>query len=129
MRPASRLAAIAVTVAAVVPGVAACGDDDDTADLSYCDALAALGDEGPAIGPEADAGASAAALDLWEQVARTAPPDSEEAARVLADAAAVVAEDGSDAELDQVGVAEATATLASSAADTCGVDLMSDSDS
>ncbi len=100
--------AIAATAAM---GTVGCGDDDDTADLSYCDALAALADEGAAIGPEADADETGAALALWERVAATAPPESADAASAMADAAAVVATDGSDAELDLDAVAQAGATL------------------
>jgi len=121
--------ALLVLAAVMAMTVGACGDDDDTADLSYCEALGALADEGAAIGPEADAVAVDSALDLWERVAAAAPPESAAAARVMADAAATVAQDGSDAELDLDGVAQASATLAASAAETCGVELLGASDS
>ncbi len=128
MRAPSRLAIAAAAIVAVL-GVTGCGDDDDSVDLSYCDALAALAAEQATIGPDADAAAVASALDLWERVARSAPPESAEAAGVMADAATTVAQDGSDADLDLDTVAQASAALAGSAADTCGVDLMSSSDS
>ena len=118
-------AAVAVALLAVT----GCGDDDDTADLGYCDALAALADEGAAIGPDADPGDVESALDLWEQVAGTAPTEAADAARTMADAAAIVSEAGSDAELDLEAVAQAGAALAASAAESCGVDLLSGPDS
>jgi hypothetical protein len=116
---------VIVVAAVAVLGATGCGDDDDTADLSYCDALAMLAGEGAAIGPEADADAVASALDVWEQVARTAPAEAGDAARAMADAAAVISEDGSDADLDLDAIARASALLVASAAQTCDIDLMS----
>ena len=84
-----------------------------------------LADEGAAIGPEADRDAIESALDLWEQVARTAPTDAADAARVMADTAAVVAEEGTDAEVDLDALARASADLAARRRQTCDVDLRS----
>jgi hypothetical protein len=112
----------------LIVGVA-CSDDDDTDQLSYCEALALLADEGAAIGPEADRGAVESALDLWEQVALTAPTDVADAARLMADTAEVVAREGTDAEVDLDSLAQASAELAASAAETCDIDLTSDESS
>ncbi len=127
MRTSFRLAV--TTVAAIgLLVVTGCGDDDDT-DLGYCDALAALAAEGAAIGPDAEPDEVESALDLWEQVARTAPTEAADAARTMADAATVVSEAGSDAPLDLEAVAQAGAALAASAAESCGVDLLAGPDS
>ena len=121
--------AVTALVAVALLVVTGCGDDDDTADLGYCDALVALADEGAAIGPDAQPDEVGSALDLWDQVAGTAPTEAADAARTMADAATVVSEAGSDAELDLEAVAQASATLAASAAERCGVDLLSGPDS
>jgi hypothetical protein len=126
VRSSFRLAVTAVAAVALLT-VTGCGDDD--ADLGYCDALAALAAEGAAIGPDAEPDEVGSALDLWEQVARTAPTEAADAARTMADAATVVSEAGSDAPLDLEAVAQAGATLAASAAESCGVDLLSGPDS
>lgn len=128
MRAPPRLVVIVVAVVAFL-GATGCGDDDDTADLSYCEALAMLAGEGAAIGPEADADAVASALDVWEQVAGTAPSEAAGAARAMADAAALISQDGSDADLDLDAIARAGAELVASAAETCDIDLMSSNDS
>ncbi len=128
MRSSFRLA-LATVAAVALLAVTGCGDDDDAADLGYCDALAALAAEGAAIGPDAEPDEVGSALDLWEQVARTAPTEAADAARTMADAATVVSEAGSDAPLDLEAVAQAGAALAASAAESCGVDLLSGPDS
>ena len=120
-----RLASLGVAALTIL-GVAACSDDDGgTADLSYCEALALLADEGAEIGPDADRDALESALELWEQVARAAPTDAADAARVMADGAAVVASEGTDAEVDLDALAQAGADLAASAQATCDIDLTS----
>ena len=59
-----RLASLGVAALTIL-GVAACSDDDGgTADLSYCEALALLADEGAEIGPDAARDAEAE----WKRV-------------------------------------------------------------
>lgn len=116
-----------MTAVLLAVGAVSCSDDDDdTGTLTYCDAIALLADEGAAIGPEADPDAVEAALELWEHVARTAPPEVADAARVMADAAGSVARGGDDAELDLDALAQASADLSTSASSTCAIDLLTD---
>ena len=118
-----RLAGLAVAALTIV-GAGACSDDDDgTAELSYCEALALLTEEASPIGPDADAEAMEPALELWGQVARTAPSEVADAARVMADAAAAIASDGSDADLDLDSLARASADLTASAEESCALTL------
>lgn len=118
-----RLAALAVAALTIL-GAGACSDDDDgTAELSYCETLALLAEEGAPIGPDADPETMEPALERWEQVVRTAPSEVADAARVMADAAAVIAREGRDAELDLDALARASADLTASATTSCDLTL------